>query len=116
MISSGAVSFSETMRLPTTCFTEDQCTKLGTQLPAEAGVTNGHCDYDAATGCSCSVTYSTSSMGSGTYQVRGNNVTFSSDAAPNAEPEDYGFCVSGNTASFHHDSASGLSATLILTK
>ncbi|MEI9952246.1 MAG: hypothetical protein WDO74_25475 [Pseudomonadota bacterium] len=116
MTSSGTVSWSESVRLPPSCYTEDLCSELGPRMSKEPSVTNAQCGYDAVTGCSCSLTYSMTSMGSGTYQVQGNNVTFASDSNPDGEPEDYAFCVSDNTASFYHDSDIGLSATLILTK
>ena len=115
MVSSGVISFTESIQLPRSCSTEAQCTSVVTAAAADPTISNAKCDYDAIAGCSCSFTSTQPTMSSGTYEVQGNNVTFTS-SAPNAQPAVNSFCVSGNTASLRQVNGTGSSSTLILTK
>jgi hypothetical protein len=112
--SSGVISFTEHIQFPASCFTQAQCTTLVSAF-TDPTISDAQCEYDAGTGCSCSLISNQPSMSSGTYQVEGTNVTFTSSAA-GAQPSVSSFCVSGNTATLHQANANGSSSTLVLTK
>jgi hypothetical protein len=112
--SSGTISFTESLRYPPSCADEAECSFIESALATQAGATNVQCEYDAATGCSCTLTSSQQPMRNGTYEVQGTNVALTSSTS--ATPEIDSFCVSGNTLSLYQRKADGSSATLILTK
>ena len=119
--SSANISFVETLQLPTSCYTEAQCTAFPANLSSSTptGITSAQCSYDASTGCSCSINYDQgNSMGSGTYAVQGTNVTITNTDPTNGTntPEVDSFCVSGNTATIFSVNASGSTATVVLTR
>jgi hypothetical protein len=119
LTSSSNLSFRESVRFPTTCLNESQCaayaTALSATVSADSRIMGPHCAFDAATGCSCTMSASQSAMGSGTYQVQGTTLTITN--ASSAQPDVDGFCVAGNTLSIHQLNANGVSGgTLILTK
>jgi len=111
--SSGNSAFTETVTLPPSCATQAVCTNLETSLTATASATSAKCDYDAVTGCTCNVNFSQTTMGSGSYQVQGTNLSVTSAAGVS---EVDGFCVSGNTLSLYQNNGSDATGTLILTK
>jgi len=112
--SSAVISFTETAQLPASCYTEANCTTLLAALSADSTVTNAQCNYDADTGCTCSLASTQPTMSSGTYQVQGTTLSITS--ATNGKTENDGFCVSGNTLTLINVNASGLASTAILTK
>lgn len=113
MSSSAVITFNESVQLPTSCYSEAQCTNVAAVLAADASVMNSHCGYDAVNGCSCTLTARQTSMGDGTYEVQGTNVNLTNASTGKTEVDS--FCVSGNTASLfqHNDDGSG---TIILTR
>lgn len=114
MTSSALISFQESLHYPAICFTEAQCMLVATQLSAATGVSEAQCGYDAVTGCSCTLTSSQATMGSGTYAVQGTNVTMTNAATGRTEVDS--FCVSGNQASFYQVNANGITSSMTVTK
>jgi hypothetical protein len=112
--SSAVISFTESVQLPPSCYTEAQCTNLTAVLAAEPTVTNSHCGYNALSGCSCELTSTQPSMSNGTYEVQGTNVSLTNASSGKTEVD--AFCVSGNTLSLVSRNASGATATAILVR
>ena len=115
MTSTAVGTFRETVTLPASCTTADDCSGLQESLGENPSVTQAQCAYDAVTGCACSATFTSNTMSSGTYQVQGTQVTIT-NADPSIEPAVDGFCVSGNTLSVTSVNDGGATATLTLTR
>jgi len=114
MTSTGVIAFSESIQIPSSCFTVDECMQYGSLFTGQTGVIDSTCAYDANTGCFCSLDVSADTMSSGTYEVQGTNVTITNSSTAKTEVDS--FCVSGSTLKVSQTNANGASATLILTK
>ena len=106
-------TFSETADFPTSCFDQAQCTQEATALGAGPGVTSASCTFDATSGCSCSLTDTTSNTANGTYSVGGTNVTL---VTPGQPDETDSYCVSGSTFSMQSTGADGQITTIVATR
>jgi len=114
-VSSGVISFVQTTQLPASCVSEAQCAASGAAFANDPRYSNGQCQYDASTGCLCTVTSTQTPMNSGTYEVQGTDVILSSS---NGKMSVDSFCVSGNTLSLYETNANanGATSTLTLTR
>jgi len=114
MSSSAVISFQEFIQIPATCLEESDCTLLRDSFLNVTAVTDAQCNWDASTGCACTVSTSQSVMNNGTYQVQGNNLSTTSGVTGAAETDT--FCVSANTLSIYGVSSSGSASTAVFTR
>ncbi len=115
-VGSATLSYQGSVHIPADCYTEANCATYETALNTVNGVSTASCSWDAATGCSCAMSINQApSMGSGTYQVQGTDILFTSSDSGNTSVSN--FCVSGNTLRIvSADAGSTLTSSITLTR
>ena len=86
---------TESGLLPLSCITQPKCAGFAAELVAGGGVTSANCNYEASSGCACSLRLEAGNATTGKYRVSGSTLTITTDGDPSPAETDQ-FCVSGS--------------------